>query len=212
MWKDIKNYEGLYQVNELGDVKSLRRKARVRGGFRTVPERILKQSCLKSGYKQVVLCKDLTYAKLLVHRLVAEAFIPNPDNLPCINHKDGNPANNKVDNLEWCTHKYNSNYSLCKIKQSEHMKARYADLSTLHDNIPKPRPVCQLTLDLELVKIWPVLRHVQQAGFHIGNVRKCADCLGGKWTGKTHHGFYKSAGGYKWMWLEDYEKGGGQNR
>lgn len=208
MWKDIKNYEGLYQVNEVGDVKSLERKVRIRNGVRTVSERILKQTRSKLGYKQVVLSKNLTATKLLVHRIVAEAFIPNSDNLPCINHKDGNPSNNSVDNLEWCTYEYNSNYSLCKIKQSEHMKARYADLSTLHDNIPKPRPVCQLTLDSKLIKIWPALRHVQQEGFTIRNVRKCADCLGGKWTGQTHHGFSKSHKGYKWMWLEDYEKGG----
>ena len=207
MWKDIKGYERLYQVSDVGEVKSLCRKARIHGNsYRTVAERLLKPST-SGGYKMVVLCKDLTYTKFLVHRLVAEAFIPNPAKLPCVNHKDGNPSNNSVSNLEWCTYEYNSNYSLCKKKQSEYMKLRYSNPDTLHENIPKPRSVCQLSMSGELVKIWTSLSSVSEDGFTAWNVRKCADCLGGKWTKKSRHGFSKSHKGFMWLWLEDYEKG-----
>lgn len=208
MWKDIRGYEGIYQVSSKGEVKSLCRTARVHGNsYRTVPERILKQST-SSGYKSVVLCRDLTYTKFLVHRLVADAFIPNPKNLPCVNHRDANPSNNDVNNLEWCSHEYNSNYALCKQKQSERMKLRYANPDTLHENIPKPRSICQLTMGGELVKVWTPVNNVSSGGFDVRNVRRCADCLGGKWTKKSRHGFAKSHKGFMWLWLEDYEKAG----
>ena len=107
-WKDIiieKNgvtydYTGLYQVSNLGRVRSL-------GNDKTRKERILKPKINNKGYLQVILCKNGKVKTFLVHRLVATAFIPNPDNLPVVNHRDENPLNNCVDNLEWCTQKYN---------------------------------------------------------------------------------------------------------
>ena len=208
IWKDIKDYEGLYQISNLGRVKSLYRLVKCRGGSRSVPERILHQYHLtKIGYKTVTLSKQHCLTTVLVHRLVAEAFIPNPNNLPCINHKDADVSNNNVNNLEWCTYEYNSNYYICKQKQSIAMKQRYSDLATLHDNIPKPHPVCQLDLDGNLIKIYSVLREVEVQGFCIRNVRNCADCLGGKWNKPSHHGFSKTHKGYRWVWLEDYNKG-----
>lgn len=108
IYKNIPGYNGKYQVSNLGNVRSL---------YHSEP-RILKQiNRDKYGHKNVELYKDGVRKKFLVHRLVAEAFIPNPDNLPCINHKDENPANNEVSNLEWCTNKYNVQYSLAtKVK------------------------------------------------------------------------------------------------
>ena len=207
MWKDIVGYEGIYQVSDLGDVKSLQRTARVRNGIRTVPERILKTGSGPFGYKTVRLAKDLTYTTELVHRLVATAFLPNPDNLPCVNHKDGNPNNNDASNLEWCTHEYNSNYYLCKQKQSDAMKLRYANPEQLHENIRHPRPVCQLTMSGELVRVYPTIASVTEFGFSKDVVRNCAICLGGHWKKPTRHGFSKSHKGFQWMWLSDYEKG-----
>ena len=113
IWKDIKGYEGLYQISNKGRVKSLRRAIRVAeklGGFRVKGERILLHDVGKFGYHRVHLLKNHKGKHLLVHRLVADAFIDNPMNLPQINHKDENKGNNVVSNLEWCTAKYNSNY------------------------------------------------------------------------------------------------------
>ena len=100
LWKDIKNYEGIYQISNLGRVKSLHNNK----------ERLLKLHRKPDGYIQVVLCKNYKIVSRLTHRLVAEAFIPNPDNLPEVNHKDEDKTNNCVDNLEWCNSSYNKNY------------------------------------------------------------------------------------------------------
>ena len=105
IWKDIKNYEGLYQVSNFGKVKSLPRK-----GTQTNTEKILKVSYTYNGYERVSLHKNNKDKRYLVHRLVAETFIPNPNNYPQVNHKDENKINNNVSNLEWCTPSYNINY------------------------------------------------------------------------------------------------------
>ena len=99
IWKDIKEYEGLYQISNFGRVKSLHGK-----------EKFLKLHLKPDGYMQVVLCKNYKTTSRLVHRFVAEAFVPNPNNLVQVNHKDENKTNNYVENLEWCTPSYNVNY------------------------------------------------------------------------------------------------------
>ena len=106
-WRPVVGYEGLYEVSSYGRVKSLC-KYDSRNRFRD--ERILKLCADRLGYLKVGLCSNDKKKKYLVHRLVAQAFIPNPNNLPIINHKDENPSNDNVDNLEWCDAKYNSNY------------------------------------------------------------------------------------------------------
>lgn len=110
IWKDIEGYEGLYQVSNLGRVKSLPRLVYNHTGYINRGEVILKQSTYCKYYKQVSLYRDDSWESHTVHRLVAQAFIPNPSSLPQINHKDENPSNNCVENLEWCTAKYNMNY------------------------------------------------------------------------------------------------------
>lgn len=107
IWKDIIGYEGLYQVSSLGRVRSLDRYDS-RNHFRN--GRMLKLSYNTVGYLSVGLHSNGKAKMYMVHRMVAQAFIPNPNNLPIINHKDENPSNNSVENLEWCTAKYNSNY------------------------------------------------------------------------------------------------------
>lgn len=104
IWKDIKGYEGIYQVSNTGMVKSLERKVKNKHGFRTVRERILLQPKGTHGYCTVHL-GDKTY---LTHRLVAKAFIPNRLSYGLINHKDSNRCNNNFLNLEWCNHLQNS--------------------------------------------------------------------------------------------------------
>ena len=107
IFKDIKGYEDLYQVSNLGRVKSLKR---ISPQGHLLKERIKKQSNRGGGYLFVTLCKSGIQTMYSVHRLVAEAFLSNPDNLPCVNHKDENKQNNCVDNLEWCSYQYNCNY------------------------------------------------------------------------------------------------------
>lgn len=106
IWKDIEGYEGLYQVSNKGRIKSFKKK------FGTQPtETIMKQTATWCGYIRIKLIKDNKGWTPMVHRLVAKAFIPNPENKPVINHKDGNRANNDVENLEWVTYKENANLS-----------------------------------------------------------------------------------------------------
>ena len=110
-WRDIEGYEGLYQVSSCGRVKSLGRYKISKGGSNVyIKERIFKPKTLATGYLLIALCKEGDTKQFSIHRLVAEAFIPNPENLPQVNHKDEVKVNNYVSNLEWCTSKYNINY------------------------------------------------------------------------------------------------------
>lgn len=104
IWKDIEGYENLYQVSTDGLVRT---------SHKGLWE-ILSLGRKRHGYYSVLLHKDGKRKNMLVHRLVAKAFIPNPNNYPYINHKDENPSNNHIENLEWCTAKYNSNFGTCK--------------------------------------------------------------------------------------------------
>lgn len=107
IWRDVKGFEGLYQVSNLGRVKSLPKKVRNCNGYFITKERILKPQKNSKGYLRVQIVKSYFF----VHRMVATAFIPNAENKPCVNHKDCNPLNNNADNLEWCTHLENIRYS-----------------------------------------------------------------------------------------------------
>lgn len=115
VWKDISGYEGLYQISNFGRVKSLPRKYKKRY---IKNENIKSPSKLPKGYLRIGLCKEGKIKYYAIHRLVAESFIPNKDNKPCVNHKDCNPSNNKVDNLEWCTYLENNNYKNHHLKRN----------------------------------------------------------------------------------------------
>lgn len=110
VWKDIAGYEGLYQVSDLGRVKSLDRYVDYGKTTALRKGRILKPGKATGGYLQVELWKSGASSTKLIHRLVAEAFVPNGENLSEVNHKDENKENNSADNLEWCSRKYNINY------------------------------------------------------------------------------------------------------
>lgn len=114
-WRDIKGFEGRYQVSNLGRVKSLSRVTQLNGRVRTEPEKIMAFT-YRSGYPTLILRKDGKRYSKQVHRLVAEAFIPNPENFSIVNHKDFSRTNNVVENLEWCTQAHNVSWS------SENMK------------------------------------------------------------------------------------------
>ena len=106
--RDIKGYEGYYAITSCGKVWSYRRK------------QFLKPRSVGSGYLSVMLCVNGSKKEAYVHRLVAEAYIPNPDNLPQVNHLDENKTKNNVNNLEWCSAKYNANYGTRNERMGKH--------------------------------------------------------------------------------------------
>ncbi len=172
-WKDIKKYQGLYQVSNFGNIKSLPKKHKINNGsYYITKERLLSKTKNKQGYLVVNILKKVE----LVHRLVAEAFIPNPDNLPQVNHKDENKTNNNVNNLEWCTSKYNSNYGTC----IERMRNK------------KSKKVAQYDLNGNFIKEWNSLAEVERK-LNIKTANLCSCC-------KER---YKQTGGFVWKYVQD---------
>lgn len=173
IWKDIAGYENLYQVSNLGRVRSLDMYVNHwRGGKVLRKGRELNQCADGRGYNIVSLCKNKEKKTWRVHRLVAQAFIPNPDNLPCINHKDENKLNNCVDNLEWCDHKYNNNYG------------------TRNERLSKP--VLQYTKDGKFIAEYPSIHEAERnTNIDDGSISRCCN------------GKYKHTGGFKWRYKEN---------
>lgn len=189
-WKTIKNYEGLYEVSNLGRIKSLNYR-------RTGIEKILKGRLNNVGYLKVTLCNNGKSKEYFIHRLVAEAFISNPNNLPCVDHIDTIKTNNNIKNLRWVTYKENNDNPLTKKKSIEN----HADVSGSKNpfygkygkDFPTSKKVVQLTLEDELVKIWDcIIDTRKQGGFSDSCVTAC--CRGKQ---KTHRG-------YKWKYYNDY--------
>ena len=177
IWKDIEGFEGLYQVSNLGRVKSLEKTWICgKGGVRHQEEKILKPISDRRGYLFVNLSKDGKMKHFTVHRLVAEAFIPNPNNLPQVNHISQVKTCNRADLLEWCDAKYNSNYGTRNERIAEKMT-----------NGKLSRQVYQYSLDGKLVAVYPSTAECGRQGFSFGNVAAC--CNGIR---KTHKGFYWS--------------------
>lgn len=112
IWKNITGYEGIYQVSNYGRIKSLKRKKWNGKSFQIIGEKILKPSINNVGYYVVNLAKNGKQKLVLVHRIVASEFLKNDNNLPVINHKDGNKLNNHVDNLEWTTYQNNNIHAM----------------------------------------------------------------------------------------------------
>lgn len=171
IWKDIKGYEGLYQVSNQGRVKSLERRCKTKTYTRRVPEKIRSQSLDNYGYPIVSLSKDHKHKTLAVHRLVAEAFIPNPNNFATVNHKDEDKTNNDVSNLEWCTVQYNNEYG---TRVERGIKAQQ-------------RPILQCDLEGNVIKEWPGIGATERAnGYSSGLISRV--CNGKRLT----------AYGFKW--------------
>lgn len=146
IWKDIAGYEGLYQINNYGDVKSL-------NYGNTKKEKILKKRIDKKGYIHYALFKNKKITEKKAHRLVAQAFIPNPENKPQINHIDGNKQNNYIKNLEWCTNSENQKHSYSKLKNISYFKynnprikkVRCIEKNKTFDSIEKAKKWCGKT-------------------------------------------------------------------
>lgn len=171
IWKDIEGYKNLYQVSNLGRVKSLGN-----GKTHNSSERILKVNEIK-GYLVVNLYKEGKRKNYSVHRLVATAFLPNPNILPQVNHKDEDKTNNTFSNLEWCSNEYNHNYGT--------INKRIAIKNTNNTKKSK-RVIC-----VETGKIYPSTKQVErELGFANGNISSACN------------GKYKTAYGFHWKYTE----------
>ena len=159
-------YEGLYRVSNLGNILSLNYRNTGRAELMNPWED-------KDGYLKIGLRKNRKTDFILVHRLVAQTFLPNPENLPQVNHKDENKANNRVENLEWCDGKYNHNYGTINQR-----------ISKANTNGKLSKPVLQLSLTGELIREWPSTMECGRNGFERSGVIRC--CNGEQ---KTHKGF-----------------------
>lgn len=168
-WKPIKDFDG-YFINELGEVKSIR-------SFKGTKEIILKGSKNQQGYKTISMIKDgKVYTKTL-HRLLMETFKENKNNLPCINHIDGNILNNSLDNLEWCTYGHNE-------KEAYKLGLKKSRI--------KEKEIVQLTKDYQIVSFWKSANEIQrELGYSSGNICEVCNCN------------RKSAYGYIWRYVKD---------
>lgn len=180
IWKPVKDFEDKYEISNMGRVKSLQREVRgISNCKRIFPSKILKQSNNGYGYYIVNLCKNNKPKISYVHRLVAQAFIPNPDNLPEVNHKDENKANNCVDNLEWCTSKYNANYGTRNERFTSKKREKYSKM------------VVKKNLEDKTIEIIPMYEAVKQKGVHYASlIRTCK-------------GLNKTCAGYKWEYYNE---------
>lgn len=171
----VRGYEN-YGVDSNGNV------------FNTRTGRQMKLYKTACGYLQVSLCKDGVSKTFLVHRLVALAFIPNRDNLPEVNHKDENKENNSVDNLEWCTHDYNSRYGEnAPTKQWRYMLGKYTP----------SKPVCQMDLSGNVLAVYPsTIAAEEHTGVGHSNIQRVCNP---KYINKT-------AGGYRWRYESEEAK------
>ena len=175
IWKPIKGYEGLYEVSNRGYVKSLFRYINNNGTDVLHEGRILKPS-IRNNYLSVILRKNNKSKCFSIHRLVAETFIFNPNNYPVVNHKDENRLNNNVNNLEWCTQKFNCNYGNHNKKISRAIKGK---------------EIAQYILDGNLLKVWSYIGEAVRDGYDSSDISKC--CRHIRQT-------YKD---YKWKYLNN---------
>lgn len=164
IWKTIEGYEN-YQVSSFGRVKSLKYDK----------ERILKQEKINNGYCCVGLCKDGKKKRYLVHRLVASAFLDNPNNYPCVNHKNEVKTENCVSNLEFCSHTYNNNYGMHNER-----------IAKAHQ-----KPIACYNKKGDLVALYTSIKQASE----LLNINHCniSSCCKGK---------YKSCGGYIFKYIK----------
>ena len=176
IWKDIENYEGLYQISNWGRVKSLPKSwLKYDGGILHQKELILKPRPTTVGYLRVCLRKDNHSKDFYIHRLVGLAFLPNPHNYSEINHIDENKTNNNVDNLEWCSRCQNNNWGSHNISGAK----------------KRGKPVMQYDTNGNLISVYESGKKAsREVGVDSSLIRECCK------------GTYKQAGGYIWKYKQ----------
>ena len=190
IWKEIKYYPN-YMVSNLGRVKSLGRWVyKEYRGKRWQREKILKPKIEKSGYQRVGLWKNGKQKLFQVHRLVAQAFIKNPNNYPQVNHKNEIKDDNRVENLEYCDAKYNVNYGTRNKRVSEKMKGMKLSEETKNKiSEANSKPVLQYELNGNFIKEWPSTMEVERRlGFANTHISACCK------------GKLKQSYGFKWKY------------
>ena len=184
IWKDIKGFEGRYQISNYGNVKSLRYCGR--NEIRNLVPKVNNK-----GYEWVELIVNGKKNYRQIHRLVAEAFIPNTNNDPIVNHKDENPRNNRVDNLEWCDYKYNSRYYINLHRNDPNNKSFIGRASGTFGAYKHKRPIAQIDKDGNIVKVWDYVEQVARIGkMSSSSVIRCCN------------GQRKTAYGYTWHYVD----------
>ena len=182
IWKPIENYENYYLVSNLGKVKSLDRITKNGSGYFLRKGKLLKNNINNMGYCYLYLKKDNISKKFYLHRLVAQAFIPNPENKKEVNHIDCDPLNNAVSNLEWVSHKENMGY-MSKLGRSD-KKGSWLN-KIIQSNSKHWKPVLQIDkVSKKVIREYSKLKEVKEFGFLPSSV--CVCCRNIR---KTHKGY-----------------------
>ena len=210
IWVDIEGYEDFYQVSNQGRIRSVEREIYKSNNTKQISKSYILKFEKGKGYNYVHLFKNGLRKRIAVHRLVAEAFIPNPENKPEVDHINTIRDDNRVENLRWVTRKENMENPLTKEKlKSEETKKKRSEsqkgkskgkpkTQETKDKIGKANSIKVVQLDKdtnELIKIWNSAKEAErEGGFANNNINKCC------------RGKYKTHKGYKWMYYEDYIK------
>lgn len=189
-WRDVVGYEGYYMVSNLGRIIVLGRlvKRKHRNGkdanYFMQPHLCSTSIAPSTPYRRMTFVRNGKHETKLLHRIIAEAFLSNPCNLPCVDHIDDNPSNSIASNLQWCTHKTNNS-------KEHHRKAS----SKARRGIPAHNrtAVVRLYTNGNLAEVYPSMAHAELDGFSHSAIHRVI------------HGKLKSHKGYKWMYLSDYQ-------
>ena len=185
VWKDIKGYEGKYMVSNQGRVMSLGRDVMFGRHIRHIEPKILKPNKYPIGYSYVMFFPNNKAKIKKIHRLVAEAFIPNPENKPCINHINGRKDDNRVENLEWCSYSENTQHSICVLGHDHVYRINKGKFGK--DN-PNSKIILQIKNGVVIAEFYGAAEAQRKTGVDASGIIKCC---------KNKQ---QNTGGYQWKY------------